>query len=703
MAETRSRYPGAQPFSDNDLSRRTFFGREQGSTALTDQILANRLVVVYAKSGLGKTSLLNAGVAPRLREAASLPLFVRVNDLEHGPLVSILEGIRAEAERQQVEYVEGDGQSLWSFFKSVEFWRNDLLLQPVLIVDQFEELFTLQPEQARQTFLAELGYLVRGVPPPSLPQTDSGASNTPPSIHVVLSLREDFLGILEEAADHLPQIMDHRFRLTPLSTEAAAEAITGPAAIVDSHLATQPFRLQPELVTDIVAYLAKSVAGTHNPKSRYVEPFHLQLICQRIEQVAAVKQTRSSNEIALGLKDLGGEAALTETLATFYANAIQSVPERHLRPVVRRLCEQYLISPEGRRLSLEERELQRQLRLSAGTLTRLVETRLLRTDRRSDSTYYELSHDALVEPVLASRRTQALAVGWAQLLAGWTLCILSGVALLMVILVITTGTELDAPGVVGLVVFASVGLTGLPFGVRWVRAGIRTRERYRRRAPGELALPLSPLQPGWCRFLGWAMLGAGSTLGVWVLLGLLGSAGIAVYYLVTRHVPDWGTEAVEPIRNRPFVEIPWAVAELLTWILGGWILIRQGYRMLWPHKVASRSRASSILGHGESNFFFSAILKVVSGSIVFAVPILGGIIFSRCVFVPHGSLPQWLSPAQVISDVSETCTKGWSFEAFGLALFFFSVLVVCLALLRSGVLDLHRIYGRRRLARWSRA
>ena len=155
MTETLYRYPGAQPFRDDEFSRRMFFGREPASVALTDQILANRLVIVYAKSGLGKTSLLNAGVAPRLRDAGNLPLFVRVNDIEGGPLHSVFEGVRAEAERQQVEYVPGDSSSLWSFFKTVEFWRGDLLLTPVLIIDQFEELFTLQSEGAREAFLSE--------------------------------------------------------------------------------------------------------------------------------------------------------------------------------------------------------------------------------------------------------------------------------------------------------------------------------------------------------------------------------------------------------------------------------------------------------------------------------------------------------------------------------------------------------------------
>ena len=68
MNASATRYPGAQPFSDDALSRKIFFGRDREVTALTDQILANRMVVVYARSGLGKSSLLNAGVAQRLRD-----------------------------------------------------------------------------------------------------------------------------------------------------------------------------------------------------------------------------------------------------------------------------------------------------------------------------------------------------------------------------------------------------------------------------------------------------------------------------------------------------------------------------------------------------------------------------------------------------------------------------------------------------------
>jgi hypothetical protein len=69
-------------------------------------------VVVYAKSGLSKTSLLNAGLAHRLREEGFLPLVVRVNDVQRDPLYSVLGGIAAAADRQSVEHMPGEPGSL---------------------------------------------------------------------------------------------------------------------------------------------------------------------------------------------------------------------------------------------------------------------------------------------------------------------------------------------------------------------------------------------------------------------------------------------------------------------------------------------------------------------------------------------------------------------------------------------------------------
>jgi Novel STAND NTPase 1 len=479
MLTSRTRYPGAQPFSDDEISRKTFFGRKRESTDLANKILANRLVVVYAKSGLGKTSLLNAGVAQRLRNEQCLSLMVRVNDVQHGPFMSILEGIRTAAKRQAVEYAPGSQTSLWHFFKTAEFWQGDLLLTPVLILDQFEELFTLQSTEAQAAFLADLGFLVRGVPPATTPQTDvdttkrgalhSELTETPPALRIVLSLREDCLGFLEEAADWIPQILDHRFRLTPLSIEAAVEALTGPAEVDDNILQTKPFSYAPKAVTTIIDHLSRRSGQLTTYTARHVEPFHLQLICQRIERIVVARQQSTGSALTITMEDIGGEAALRATLEDFYKQEIYALSSRRQRRAVRRLCEEYLISPEGRRLSIEEHEIHRQLKLSGETLEKLVDRRLLRSDQRADSTYYELSHDTLVEPVLATRRVKGRFLGALTICAGALLSLLG-------VLIGLTKSETDIFEILfGAIIFFSLG----SFGIFLFRRGVRTFRRYR--------------------------------------------------------------------------------------------------------------------------------------------------------------------------------------------------------------------------------
>ena len=283
MLDSHTRYPGAQPFSDDEISRKTFFGRKRESADLGEQDPGQPARGGIRGVGPGQDSLLNAGVAQLLRNEKCLPLIVRVNDTQHGPFTSILEGIRTAAERQMVEYTPGGQASLWHFFKTAEFWQGDLLLTPVLILDQFEELFTLQSAEARAAFLRTLA---------SCPRRSSFhksadrcerrqkrrsthvANRYPPALRLVFSLREDYLGFLEEAADWIPQILDHRFRLTPLSIEAAVEALTGPAEIEDNLLQTKPFKYAPEAVTTIITHLSRRLVGRqrlNTERERWVE------------------------------------------------------------------------------------------------------------------------------------------------------------------------------------------------------------------------------------------------------------------------------------------------------------------------------------------------------------------------------------------------------------------------------------------------
>jgi hypothetical protein len=669
MNGSATRYPGAQPFSDDALSRKVFFGREREVIALSDQILANRMVVVYARSGLGKTSLLNAGVAQRLRDEGYMPLIVRVNDVQAGPRASVLQGISAAAERQGTEYIAGDPSSLWSFFKTAEFWRGDILVRPVLILDQFEELFTLQSPEARMNFLSELGYLVRGVAPPNFAEAHPDLSDAAPAVHIVLSLREDFLGLLEEAADRIPQILDHRFRLTPLSLHAAAEALTGPAAIDDSALGTRPFRYDPKAVERILDYLSRRRVRTLVEITRTVEPFQLQLICQRFERIAGERQRQSTDNVTLTIEDIGGEAALRDTLKDFYRRALDALPGRRVRTAVRRLCENFLISPEGRRLSLEENEIKRQLRLPSETLRLLVSNRLLRCDSRADSIYYELSHDALIEPVLATRQMQGLLLGSVGLVAGgisWlvTLGLLVLSLALLIASVLKTNFEffgLDSPPawtkdtnvewsgfmalflmLFGMVAFSKVIFSG----------GLRTIRRYRRRTRAELLEPAIAAEID--LVFGWSAVVAGY---LWLFLSAV--VLLLVLILLGSYMEVWShLEGYRLFYERgPRLDMIATVIAALALLSLGVGTVRWGYRRLRPFRPALGFIQPNAVQRRHQDFLLGSLRIIGGGIVLLAVMFFATEVLARveCLFYSR-TLPDWV-PAHwwSLTDMLETC------------------------------------------------
>ena len=67
------RYPGSPPFRDVDLDRRLFKGRSQEAKKVFHSILSSDVFLLYAVSGMGKSSLLNAGVMHRLHAGGTGP------------------------------------------------------------------------------------------------------------------------------------------------------------------------------------------------------------------------------------------------------------------------------------------------------------------------------------------------------------------------------------------------------------------------------------------------------------------------------------------------------------------------------------------------------------------------------------------------------------------------------------------------------
>ena len=398
----RSRYPGTRPFSDSADDYARFFGRTQEGEQLYLRVLSVPLLVQFGKSGLGKTSLLQASLFPRLRQKPFLPVMVRLNVSSDTLTLAVAHAIQQTCQTEGVEFFEGRRDGLWELLSTTTIWRDDLLLTPVLVFDQFEEVFTLRDAMFRAELAAELGALASGIAPARVQANRSGVPEElagRPDVKIVISLREDYLGALEEFSAAIPGLFQERLRLEPLTEEAAREAITGPSQLT-AEAGQEPywaprFDFEPSALDSMIDYLKGS--------SGVIEPFQLQLLCRHAEAIAHKKASAEKDPVTLTPADFSGSQGFASVLKNSYRDTLRKLP-RSQRKRAEKLCEEGLLGASGHRLMLEEGQIRHEFGLKAETLTLLSQDRLLRREHRLESAFYEISHDRLAESIFASRR-----------------------------------------------------------------------------------------------------------------------------------------------------------------------------------------------------------------------------------------------------------------------------------------------------------
>src|ERR1019366_5129333 len=206
-----------------------FYGRDEEIGRLTNLVKANTLTIVFGKSGTGKTSLLNAGVFPRVRKDYCLPFRIRLEFNEDSPdLVTQIKNIlKSEIDKYGFK-VESYllNETLWEYFHKEQLWKS---VTPILIFDQFEEIFTLAKKSTRfeskelNDFWEELGDLAENSIPEKLKekflnekeQIDYSYNNQ--KIKILFSFREEFLPEFENITSKIPSIKYSRFRLMPMN------------------------------------------------------------------------------------------------------------------------------------------------------------------------------------------------------------------------------------------------------------------------------------------------------------------------------------------------------------------------------------------------------------------------------------------------------------------------------------------------------
>ena len=396
-------WPGLDSFDEQASDY--FHGREAESDELLRKVVDAPLTVLFGKSGLGKTSLLKAGLFPRLRQRHFLPVLVRL-DIRPGAgslMAQIQEALRKAIEEQEVEAPAFEGsETLWEYLhrSPLELWSTqNYLLTPVLVLDQFEEVFTLGERVSGEVdrFRTDLGDLAENRIPETITARLAEATGAAPALDLrampyklILTLREDFLPHLEGWRSAIPSLGRSRVRLLPMRQEQALSAVYDTAP----HLMDRP------LAKRIVAFVAaaQTTRGEGEPVDAgggEIEPALLSLFCRGLNE-----RRQSQGQAQFDARLL--EGVQQSIIADYYRSCIDDLPES-----VSRFIESELITSKGFRNSFAKDDAV-PLHLTEAQLNRLIDRRLLRLEERYGAERIELTHDVLTPAVLEHRiRRQA--------------------------------------------------------------------------------------------------------------------------------------------------------------------------------------------------------------------------------------------------------------------------------------------------------
>ncbi|TMI89503.1 MAG: hypothetical protein E6H08_16455 [Bacteroidetes bacterium] len=278
-----SSFLGLQSYTEAQSN--LFFGRNTEIDTLTTLVGLNTLTIIFGRSGTGKTSLLNAGVFPRLRKSYCLPFRIRLEFNDNSPdLVTQIKKVLKE-EIDKYGFKVGSyptSETLWEYFHKEPLWKT---VTPIIVFDQFEEIFTLAKANPRfasvelPLFWEELSNVIENNIPEKLKeeflhQKEKVEFNyKKQKAKVVFSFREEYLPEFETIASRIPSLKYSRFRLLPMNGNQAYEVITktwkedinsSEAKQIVSYFTNEPglddyflMTVEPSLLSQVCAYIDK--------------------------------------------------------------------------------------------------------------------------------------------------------------------------------------------------------------------------------------------------------------------------------------------------------------------------------------------------------------------------------------------------------------------------------------------------------------
>lgn len=411
---------GLKSYRTEDRLR--FFGRTEEIQELRWRVRGAALTVLYGESGRGKSSLLAAGLLPTLRNDGYSPVIVRLAyDAAAPRLVDqlfaaldsalALERTPAQSDATVAGAASADRASLWEYAHAAGPIAERIgARRPVVIIDQFEEAFTLgrashngRPRAGEVAQLFEqLSDLVENRIPTHLraalvddPEALSAFDTATLPLSFVLTLREDYLGELEVHSLAMPSLMRNRVRLNELSGQAAMDAVIGPGALHCAGDGDRPL-VADAVARRIVCFVAKRADDTPIDAIEAVPPL-LSLVCFELNEarIAAQQEEITGELVTRQAKDI---------LHSYYERCFAGTS-----PAVRLLIEDKLLTQEGgHRATYAREDAVADLRRAGVAdpereIEHLIDGRLLNGEERRGFPQLELTHDVLAPIAMASR------------------------------------------------------------------------------------------------------------------------------------------------------------------------------------------------------------------------------------------------------------------------------------------------------------
>jgi tetratricopeptide (TPR) repeat protein len=392
-------YVGLQPYTDKE--RDYFFGRQRDQRIIASNLYASSLTVLYGESGVGKSSILLAGVAPYLRSRPRTAVVV-FREWQRADFLAAIKSACVEAvERAQQEPLD----------TATTLPLDDLLCTAgqafggsvLVLFDQFEEYFLYHPESdPGNTFDREFARAV------NREDVDAG---------FLITIREDALSKLDRFRARIPSLLGNTLRLQHLSASDAEESIRKPLDVFNARGSgsAAPMLIEDELVQSVLAQvrtgqvsLGQSAgvgqARTGDETTRIEAPF-LQLVMTRLWEE---EEGKSNSHIlrASTLQRLGGAQQIV-------ASHLDSVMAK-LGAVEQEVCSRFfdrLVTPSGSKIACGVDDLTKWAGDLAShvpaVLQTLSDSRLLRGAAASalepQTQRFEIFHDVLAPAVLAWR------------------------------------------------------------------------------------------------------------------------------------------------------------------------------------------------------------------------------------------------------------------------------------------------------------